>query len=764
MDEKEKNKEHLLTVTSNNSIIYNENCIPDENEIKRQLSLYNMELLKNKEINFDDIMKNNIAISTLILSKKKNPSLNIMNDIITLIKTIDKYKNLPNDKILKDLEVYIQNLINNDKKQENEEKSVNYQNILTSISEIKKEEETVFNRLYNRRKKFQIEIKPIKNKSFSNESRNIFNKLYLNETYRETKIPQNFQRQNFQIKSSIKSKMLLYNKYRKQFERHLDELYKEGKLTFCDRLNYNEYILFMKRIGYLNYEDNEIEINLAKKIFEFLQVNKFEKYIPIKNLFIFTLSILNLNYYNSDENYKVSNETHKRSLSSTSSSSRISINKFSNHYKFNVLTINSIQSKKIFTDYIILYYNWKKNQINHREKYTNKNLTFKPVINNEYNQKIKGNLFSHISKYKNIKMINDNNLRKKKLQIETQECTFKPQITYYNFNFERKPLFNKFSNKNEIQLKIRSTGNKSVNEYTFKPDLSLTRNYFENHQNLVRNKYSNNNNSFKKIEYNKNNSLNQIHKPKNYSLKNIKLTKNFSLKTFQNSKLHSLKDLNNSKNYSLKDIQISNDYPVKSIKCSRNNSLKDIQNLKNYSFKNKCVKDNNSLKKIKLNSFHRTNSFLKDNNNKYSRNMSYKNELIQKPSLNENEKDESKNLFKSKNFFKTFNPNNIKNEDISPKINNNDNLYHKKNVTSPVFKHKKFINYNPIDPMKKLFSNKPLFILDINLTNKNQKIFIHKDIDVDKTVADFVKENKIDDPKNVEFIKDLIETELGKFK
>ena len=65
MDEKEKNKEHLLTVASNNSIIYNENCIPDESEIKRQLSIYNMELLNNKEINFDDIMKNNIAISTL---------------------------------------------------------------------------------------------------------------------------------------------------------------------------------------------------------------------------------------------------------------------------------------------------------------------------------------------------------------------------------------------------------------------------------------------------------------------------------------------------------------------------------------------------------------------------------------------------------------------------------------------------------------------------------------------------------------------------
>ena len=162
MDEKEKNKDILLTVTSNNSIIYNENCIPDENEIKKQLSLYNRELLNNIEINFDDIMKNNIAISTLILSKKNNPSLNIMNDIITLIKTIDKYKNIPNEKILKDLEIYILNLINNDKKEENEEQSIKYQNILTSISEIKKEEVSVFNRLYNKRKKFQIEIKPIK--------------------------------------------------------------------------------------------------------------------------------------------------------------------------------------------------------------------------------------------------------------------------------------------------------------------------------------------------------------------------------------------------------------------------------------------------------------------------------------------------------------------------------------------------------------------------------------------------------------------------
>ncbi len=70
IDEK-KNNENLITNTSNNSIIINDNCIPDENEIKSELILYNQEIYENKEINFDEIMKNYIGIASLILSKKK---------------------------------------------------------------------------------------------------------------------------------------------------------------------------------------------------------------------------------------------------------------------------------------------------------------------------------------------------------------------------------------------------------------------------------------------------------------------------------------------------------------------------------------------------------------------------------------------------------------------------------------------------------------------------------------------------------------------
>ena len=123
MDGKEKNKETILTLTTNNTntIIYNEINFPYE-KLKKHLYLHKKELYNNLEINFDDIMKNYIGISTLILSKKNNHTLDLTNDIIISIKAIEKYKNFPYEKIYKDLENYYKNklkkknLINNIKK------------------------------------------------------------------------------------------------------------------------------------------------------------------------------------------------------------------------------------------------------------------------------------------------------------------------------------------------------------------------------------------------------------------------------------------------------------------------------------------------------------------------------------------------------------------------------------------------------------------------------------------------------------------------
>ena len=117
MDGNEKNKETLLTLTTNNTntIIYNEINFPYE-ELKKHLYLHKKELYNNLEINFDDIMKNYIGISTLILSKKNNPTLDLTNDIILSIKAIEQYKNFPYEKIYKDLENYYKNKLKKKKR------------------------------------------------------------------------------------------------------------------------------------------------------------------------------------------------------------------------------------------------------------------------------------------------------------------------------------------------------------------------------------------------------------------------------------------------------------------------------------------------------------------------------------------------------------------------------------------------------------------------------------------------------------------------
>ena len=128
MDGKEKNKETILTLTTNNTNTITSNEINfSYEELKKHLYTYKKELYDNLEINFDEIMKNYIGISNLILSKKNNPTLDLMNDIILSIKAIEQYKNFPYEKIYKDLEKYYKNKIRKKKRNiELEKKKKNY--------------------------------------------------------------------------------------------------------------------------------------------------------------------------------------------------------------------------------------------------------------------------------------------------------------------------------------------------------------------------------------------------------------------------------------------------------------------------------------------------------------------------------------------------------------------------------------------------------------------------------------------------------------
>ena len=192
--------------SENNTIIINDNCIPDENEINYQITLYRINkdmknkkkeeedernLLKNQnldfEMNFDEICKNNPAILALISSQKNDNSINLIPDIITLIKTNDKYKNYPNDKLSQKLVLYINSL---KKKRPLEITDIKINDIENNGIELNDNNE-INEKLYNRRKKFKLEInesKSEKNDSFSKgnipkKTLEYLNKLSANETY-----------------------------------------------------------------------------------------------------------------------------------------------------------------------------------------------------------------------------------------------------------------------------------------------------------------------------------------------------------------------------------------------------------------------------------------------------------------------------------------------------------------------------------------------------------------------------------------------------
>ena len=148
-------KEDLL---NDEEIISNDDAIPDEEEINRQITIYKQKIIeenikKEKELlnslNFKEILKNNKAIEALILNQIENPQLNLMNDIIILIKTDEKYKIISNENLNKKLILF---LTEYKKELMNIEltKNVPVEQIkLDSIPEIKevKEENKVYNRL-----------------------------------------------------------------------------------------------------------------------------------------------------------------------------------------------------------------------------------------------------------------------------------------------------------------------------------------------------------------------------------------------------------------------------------------------------------------------------------------------------------------------------------------------------------------------------------------------------------------------------------------
>ena len=275
MNNNDNNEEYYNEEEENEEIISNDDGIPDEEEINRQIDIYNQKIKdekKKKEIellktlNFKEIINNNKAIEALILNQIENPQLNLINDIIILIKNDEKFKLLSNENLNKKLILFL-----TDYKKEllNKDLNKNIQNNeikLDSIPEIKeiKEENRVYNRLYNQRKKYEIEIKEIKKNILNPNSipsnLDYLNKLYNNETSSYSKkfvYDENLNNNNKnEIKINNKSNLILFNKYNKKFNEIFDEFKNNEKIKFFDKIDFNEFVFLMKKLGFLNNDFN----------------------------------------------------------------------------------------------------------------------------------------------------------------------------------------------------------------------------------------------------------------------------------------------------------------------------------------------------------------------------------------------------------------------------------------------------------------------------------------------------------------------------
>ena len=585
-------KEDLL---NDEEIISNDDAIPDEEEINRQINIYKQKIIeenikKEKELlnslNFKEILKNNKAIEALILNQIENPQLNLMNDIIILIKTDEKYKIISNENLNKKLILFL-----TDYKKElmNIEltKNVPVEQIkLDSIPEIKevKEENKVYNRLYNQRKKYEIEIKEKKNILNPNSipsNLDYLNKLYNNESSNYSKkfvYDDSINNDNIQFKINNKSNEILFNKYNKKFNEVVDDLIKNEKIKFNDRVDFNEFFILMKNLGFIDNNtnisnENDKNILLIKKMFNSLILNGGNKeYISIYNIFTFTLSILNIQNFNNNNNnnnnlnitdknnlLKLDNNKNLKNSNSTSSSS-ISFNRNkSNNFIHIPLNLTQKQSNKILKDYIFFNNNWKKNNFSSNDPNSKKNIlkesysknkekenTFHPITNTKYNKNIKGNLFSHINDQKNKKYETEINLNKIKQEKIDNEYTFMPKINKnYISNYTKDSVRSRYSINSIKSFATNKTSDdivfeNNLAEYTFKPNLSLSKNFSKKILNKMNRSFYLNNSfiqSDKEEEYVKN--MKKTREERNYvkcfkQLRNYSYEKDFSFNNINN--------------------------------------------------------------------------------------------------------------------------------------------------------------------------------------------------------------------------------------
>ena len=480
---------------SNNSeeedvIINNDDCFPDEIQINYQIELYKnkktyLEEKKNRNlidnINFDEIMNKNLGVKTLIESQTKNKNNDLTNDILTLIYSENcEYKNISSEIFTKLLLNFIDKKRNENNNNNMSKKNSNIynqknnilitnSNIINNINpnqylevmenniqtiEVNMNKNDLKTNFLNHNKSNSFSQNTFSNLNFKQKSEKISNNL---------KIINKSLSNNNNVKANNKSKLMLYNKYYSEFTKIIEELYNNQNIIFLDKVNFNEFCVLMKKLGFINnLIINELnkDMNLIIKMYNTLLINSNDKnYVSINHIFSFTLAILNINNYDNYKNF-ISNSTSN----------------------FTPLKLNQIQSNKIFKEYNPLNINWKINFSNQKIEKIN--------MSDKYS----------------------NSSRSK------QKYRFKPRRNYLNLSVSKDFSFR--SNKSNTSVSTYNNAyRKKQNEFKFKNNIGLNRNYSKNllktnkviyKKNII--SYNNNKEKLKNYsnEYLKNNNVQNI--------------------------------------------------------------------------------------------------------------------------------------------------------------------------------------------------------------------------------------------------------------
>ena len=532
---------------SEQSIIENDDCIPDEDQINKQIELdrkkeeeekarkmkeeeqakkeqEEAKLLKTKEettplppIDFIEISKSNPTINSLIQSQIKDPTINLSNSIILLIQKIPQYSSYSYDTINKELDNYLKEQWTYDQSPKTEQKDLSSVPIksnananspkleeiqITTKSELSlipeeppNKEKKVYDRLYDKRKKYEIEITEKQRSNSANiplRTQNRLMKLY-NDGKKQKKPVQSIKK--IEIKSNDKSNLILYKKYLSLFNECVSTLYHKGDIKCSDIITLNQLKILMNsdNLGFLSNTSNkpsfpvlEKEEQLTYTIFNLLQDNNC---ISLQNFFLFSLSILNISTCHNENKSNLSFPVPSSTSSTSTSSGNLFISHQDNKSNLNPsayfsvsknhIVISKAQSAKIFKDFQQLNKNWKAFLVEKTKKKILRESSppFKPTTNVKFNNKIKGNLFTHIKQSKNRQKSFDMMVYKQREYLQNEElqnCTFKPRLISHNSKPKYQIINTSMSTSKINKSKDEVDYELNKNEYTFKPNISIS--------------------------------------------------------------------------------------------------------------------------------------------------------------------------------------------------------------------------------------------------------------------------------------------------